>query len=90
MEKADAEEVNEYVILVSKLSTAYENLDPERSRYYGLLQMRLGERFGGGNAVYRGALNVGLYFFQKEQYDSAAFYYSKAAKGISMKESAGA
>lgn len=90
VEKADAEEVNEYVILVSKLSTAYENLDPERSRYYGLLQMRLGERFGGGNAVYRGALNVGLYFFQKEQYDSAAFYYGKAAKGIAMKEAAGA
>ena len=90
VQKADAEEVNEYVILVSKLSTAYENLDPERSRYYGLLQMRLGERFNGGNAVYRGALNVGLYFFQKEQYDSAAFYYSKAAKGISMKEAAGA
>ena len=90
VEKAGAEEVNEYVILVSKLSTAYENLDPERSRYYGLLQMRLGERFGGGNAVYRGALNVGLYFFQKEQYDSAAFYYGKAAEGIAMKEAAGA
>ena len=27
---------NEYVILVSKLSTAYANLDPERSRYYAL------------------------------------------------------
>lgn len=90
VEKAGKEEVNEYVILVSKLSTAYENLDPERSRYYGLLQMRLGERFGGGNAVYRGALNVGLYFFQKEQYDSAAFYYGKAAEGIAMKEAAGA
>ena len=89
VETADKEEVNEYVILVSQLSTAYTNLDPERSRYYGLLQMRLGERFGGGNAVYRGALNVGLYFFQKEQYDSAAFYYSKAAKGIDMKEAAG-
>jgi len=90
VERAGAEEVNEYVILVSQLSTAYANLDPERSRYYALLQMRLGERFGGGNAVYRGALNVGLYFFQKEQYDSAAFYYSKAAKGIAMKEAAGA
>jgi len=90
VEKAGREEVNEYVILVSQLSTAYSNLDPERSRYYALLQMRLGERFGGGNAVYRGALNVGQYFFLKEQYDSAAFYYGKAAGGIAMKEAAGA
>ena len=36
VERAGKEEVNEYVILVSKLSTAYENLDPERSRYYAL------------------------------------------------------
>ena len=90
VEKADKEEVNEYVILVSKLSTAYANLDPERSRYYGLLQMRLGERFNGGNAVYRGALNVGQYFFLKEQYDSAVYYYGKAAEGIAMKEAGGA
>ncbi len=90
VEKASEEEVNEYVILVSKLSTGYSNLDPERSRYYALLQMRLGERFGGGNAVYRGAMNVGQYFFHKEQYDSAYFYYGKAAKGIAMKEANGA
>jgi len=90
VEKAGREEVNEYVILVSQLSTAYSNLDLERSRYYALIQMRLGERFGGGNAVYRGALNVGQYYFHKEQYDSAVFYYGKAAGGIVMKEAAGA
>ena len=62
-----------------------------KSEYYARMLLNISERFGWHHYEQLAAKNIGQHFWYKEQYDSAAFYYSiamNAARKIQGEEDA--
>lgn len=61
-----------------ELMNGYLNINPERSLYYGRKVLAMSLAKGWKIELWASAKVVGQYFWAKEQYDSAAFYYNIA------------
>lgn len=85
--KASDEELLHLVYDWHDLMLGYENVNLETSLYYGRKVFNTSSRKGWKAMTWASAKVIGQYFWAKEQYDSATFYYNKALRTIeTMKE----
>jgi len=80
--QAGYDESRDLVYSFYELSLAYRNINGERSQYFARKEYLLARRWNWLRKMSDGLEGIGLFFYGKEQYDSALVYYNRALEVI--------
>lgn len=82
IENADDDQLRNIVDDLEGLMLGFNQTNGVKSEYYARMMLRIASRKGWHAKVQMAAKGIGQHFWAKEQFDSAAFYYSVAMKAV--------